>query len=156
MNLNATILGQAISFLLFVLICMKFIWPPIIKKIESRKQKIINALESIKKKNIELNKLQKNIKEKIQQSKLESSIILEKAYRNKEKILQETKIEAEKEKIKIIAQAKNLIDLERKKIFLESKKYIGDLSLKIAEKILQKSINKKDNDILIKKIISKL
>ncbi|WP_343128611.1 F0F1 ATP synthase subunit B [Buchnera aphidicola (Kurisakia onigurumii)] len=156
MNLNATILGQAISFLLFVLICMKFIWPPIIKKIESRKQKIINALESIKKKNIELNKLQKNIKEKIQQSKLESSIILEQAYRNKEKILQETKIQAEKEKIKIITQAKNLIDLERKKIFLESKKYIGDLSLKIAEKILQKSINKKDNDILIKKIISKL
>ncbi|CCJ90593.1 ATP synthase B chain [Cronobacter turicensis 564] len=29
MNLNATILGQAIAFVLFVLFCMKYVWPPI-------------------------------------------------------------------------------------------------------------------------------
>ncbi|ETJ20958.1 F0F1 ATP synthase subunit B, partial [Escherichia coli] len=29
MNLNATILGQAIAFVLFVLFCMKYVWPPL-------------------------------------------------------------------------------------------------------------------------------
>ncbi|MCW5196974.1 F0F1 ATP synthase subunit B, partial [Buchnera aphidicola (Pemphigus obesinymphae)] len=30
MNLNSTILGQSISFFLFVWVCMKYIWPPIL------------------------------------------------------------------------------------------------------------------------------
>ena len=30
MNLNLTILGQSISFFIFVWFCMKYVWPPII------------------------------------------------------------------------------------------------------------------------------
>ncbi|MDE5285330.1 MAG: F0F1 ATP synthase subunit B, partial [Buchnera aphidicola] len=36
MDLNATIFGQALSFIFFVWFCMKYIWPPIILAIETR------------------------------------------------------------------------------------------------------------------------
>ncbi|MDX6961065.1 F0F1 ATP synthase subunit B, partial [Citrobacter freundii] len=38
MNLNATILVQAIAFVLFVLLCMKYIWPPLMAAIEKRQK----------------------------------------------------------------------------------------------------------------------
>lgn len=46
MNLNATILGQAIAFVLFVLFCMKYIWPPIMAAIEKRQKEIADGLSS--------------------------------------------------------------------------------------------------------------
>lgn len=44
MNLNATILGQAIAFVLFVLFCMKYVWPPLMAAIENVKKKLLTAL----------------------------------------------------------------------------------------------------------------
>ena len=41
MNMNATLLGQAIAFSLFVWFCMKYVWPPIMQAIEERQKKII-------------------------------------------------------------------------------------------------------------------
>lgn len=46
MNLNATILGQAIAFVLFVIFCMKYVWPPIMAAIEKRQQEIADGLSS--------------------------------------------------------------------------------------------------------------
>lgn len=39
MNINATLIGELIAFLVFVLFCMKYVWPPIIGAIEARQQK---------------------------------------------------------------------------------------------------------------------
>ena len=44
MNLNATLIGQLIAFSLFVWFCMKFVWPPLIKAIETRQANIADAL----------------------------------------------------------------------------------------------------------------
>ncbi|MGP1954025.1 MAG: F0F1 ATP synthase subunit B family protein, partial [Arsenophonus sp. NC-QC1-MAG3] len=46
MNFNATILGQVIAFVLFVLFCMKYIWPPIMAAIEKRQKEIFDSLSS--------------------------------------------------------------------------------------------------------------
>ena len=40
MNMNATILGQAIAFILFVWFCMKYVWPPLMAAIEKRQKEI--------------------------------------------------------------------------------------------------------------------
>ncbi|HBO37818.1 MAG TPA: ATP synthase F0 subunit B, partial [Pasteurellaceae bacterium] len=46
MNINATLFGQTIAFVIFVWFCMKYVWPPIIKAIEERQSSIANALSS--------------------------------------------------------------------------------------------------------------
>ncbi len=46
MNINATILGQAFAFVLFVLFCMKYVWPPIMAAIEKRQKEITDGLAS--------------------------------------------------------------------------------------------------------------
>ncbi|MDX2457309.1 MAG: F0F1 ATP synthase subunit B, partial [Gammaproteobacteria bacterium] len=39
MNINATLIGQAIALFLFVVFCMKFVWPPILQALTERKAK---------------------------------------------------------------------------------------------------------------------
>ena len=46
MNINATLIGQTIAFIIFVWFCVKYVWPPIIKAIEERQSQIANALAS--------------------------------------------------------------------------------------------------------------
>ncbi|RKW38806.1 MAG: F0F1 ATP synthase subunit B, partial [Moraxella sp.] len=43
MNINATLIGQTIAFIIFVWFCVKFVWPPIINAIETRQSQIANA-----------------------------------------------------------------------------------------------------------------
>ena len=44
MNINATIIGQAIVFLILIWFSVKFIWPPLLKAIEDRQKKIADGL----------------------------------------------------------------------------------------------------------------
>ena len=44
MNFNATLIGQTIAFIVFVWICMKYIWPPLMSILEERTAKIAEGL----------------------------------------------------------------------------------------------------------------
>lgn len=44
MNINATLIGQSVAFLIFVLFCMKFVWPPVITALHERQKKIADGL----------------------------------------------------------------------------------------------------------------
>ena len=46
MNINLTLIGQAISFAIFVLFCMKYVWPPITSALEQRKKTIADGLSA--------------------------------------------------------------------------------------------------------------
>lgn len=46
MNINATILGQTIAFIIFVWFCMKFVWPPLMAAIEKRQKEIADGMAS--------------------------------------------------------------------------------------------------------------
>ena len=47
MNINYTIIGQLIAFLVFVAFCMRYVWPPILAAMEERQQKIIKTMAVI-------------------------------------------------------------------------------------------------------------
>ena len=46
MNINATLLGQAVSFVLFVIFCAKFVWPPVVNALRERQKNIADGLEA--------------------------------------------------------------------------------------------------------------
>ena len=49
MNINFTLVGQAIAFAIFVIFCMKFVWPPLIGAINERQRKIAEGLNAAEK-----------------------------------------------------------------------------------------------------------
>ena len=46
MNINATLIGQSVAFFIFVLFCMKFVWPPVIAALHERQKKIADGLDA--------------------------------------------------------------------------------------------------------------
>ncbi|MBT8128486.1 MAG: F0F1 ATP synthase subunit B, partial [Gammaproteobacteria bacterium] len=44
MNINLTLIGQSITFALFVWFCYAFIWPPLVNALEKRKKQIADGL----------------------------------------------------------------------------------------------------------------
>lgn len=156
MNLNATFLGQIISFIFFVWFCMKYIWPPVIKIIEERKKEIENGLIYTQEAKKKLDLINKNKKKEIIFAQKQAKIILKKAYDEKARILDIAKKKAEIEKQKIIDTAVLNIEIKRKKIFEELKNNIATLAISIAEKIIIQSINKSESNNVIKRYISNL
>ena len=74
MNINATLIGQTIAFIIFVWFCVKFVWPPIINAIETRQSQIANALASAEaaKKSKQIRKILLNKNFQLQKYKLKT------------------------------------------------------------------------------------
>ncbi|QCI24669.1 F0F1 ATP synthase subunit B [Buchnera aphidicola (Rhopalosiphum padi)] len=156
MNLNATILGQAVSFILFVWFCMKYIWPPIIFAIETRQKKIKKSLISLKKAEEEFLVIQKKMNQIIQDSKEKASFIINEANKQKSMILENAKNIAVEESKKIFLKNKLEIDIKVMQARKNLHKEIVDLSISMAEKIIKENIQKDQNKDLIKKLIVSL
>lgn len=156
MNLNVTILGQTISFILFVWFCMKYIWNPLISVIEKRQKKIADTLNSIKKSKIESEKAHHEALLCLKQARIKAQKILKQAHEYKSNILSETQHEANQEREKILNQTKEQINQERKRVSDELRKKIGQLVIESTEKIINRSINEVIDHDFINNIIKTL
>ena len=156
MNLNATILGQAIAFVLFVLFCMKYVWPPLIAAIEKRQQEIADGLASAERAKKDLDLAQANVTDQLNTAKAEAQVIIEQANKRKSQILDEAKAEAEQERSRIVAQAKAEIEAERQRAREELRKQVGLLAIAGAEKIIGRSVDEAANSDIVDKLVAEL
>ena len=65
MNINLTLIGQAIAFAFFVAFCMKFVWPPLINAISERQRKIADGLNAAEKAKADLADAQAQVKQEV-------------------------------------------------------------------------------------------
>lgn len=153
MNLNATMLGQTISFILFVWFCMKYIWNPLISIIENRQKKIADNLELIKQSEINSKKAHNEALTYLKQARIKAQEIIKQADDCKTKILYKAQYEAQIERNKIINQAQEQIKQEKKRASNELRKKIGQLVIESTEKIINRSINEVIDHDFINNII---
>lgn len=156
MNMNATILGQTIAFILFVWFCMKFVWPPIMAAIESRQKEIAEGLSSAERAKKDLALAQNNATEQLKEAKLQSAQIVEQANKRKAQIIEDATREAQAEREKILAQAQAEIEAERNRVKEELRKQVAALALVGAEKILERQIDAAANSDIVEKVVAEL
>lgn len=156
MNMNATLLGQAITFVLFVWFCMKFVWPPVISAIEKRQKEIADGIASAEtaKKDLELAKA--NTSDIMQKAKVEANAIIEQANKRKAFILEEAQQEATRERERIVAQGLAEVESERKRVKDELKQQVATLTIAGVEKIIERSVNEAANSDIIDKLVAEL
>lgn len=156
MNLNATILGQAIAFAFFVVFCMKYVWPPIIAAIEKRQKDIADGLSYAERAKKELDLAQVNANDNLNSAKAQAQAIIELAGKRKAQILDEAKAEAERERQKIVAQAQAEIDTACKRAREELRKQIAMLAIAGAEKIIERSVDEELSRDIVDKLVAQL
>ncbi|WP_439327778.1 F0F1 ATP synthase subunit B [Lonepinella sp. BR2357] len=156
MNLNATLIGQLIAFALFVMFCMKYVWPPLIKAIEDRQANIANALASAEAAKKEQADTKVLAEEEISKAKLQAQEIIDLANKRRNEVLEEVKAEAETLKAKIIEQGYAEVESERKRVQEELRVKVASLAIAGAEKIVGRTIDEAANSDIIDKLVAEL
>lgn len=156
MNMNATILGQTIAFILFVWFCMKFVWPPLMAAIENRQKEIAEGLSSAERAKKDLALAQNNATEQLKEAKLQSAQIVELANKRKAQIVEDATREAQAEREKILAQAQAEVEAERNRVKEELRKQVAALALVGAERILERQIDAAANSDIVEKVVAEL
>ena len=156
MNINATLLGQTIAFVIFVAICWKYVWPPIISIMEEREKRIADGLEAAKKADDSLEEAQLEFDQKMNKAKEEAAEILNKANTRASQIVANASIKAEVEAEKILSAASKTIENDANKAKEELKQKISGLIIDTSEKILEEEIDPDKHQNLLKKAASEL
>ncbi|MCP4954501.1 F0F1 ATP synthase subunit B [Photobacterium aquimaris] len=156
MNMNATLLGQAIAFFFFVVFCMKYVWPPIMEAIEERQKKIADGLAAADRAAKDLDLAQANASDQLKEAKRAASELIEQANKRKAQIVDDAKIEAQAEREKILAQGMAEIEAERNRARDELRKQVATLAVIGAEKIIGRSIDMEAQTDILNKVTAEL
>jgi F-type H+-transporting ATPase subunit b len=140
-NINGTLVAQAIVFALLVLFTMKFVWPPIAAALDERARKIAEGLAAADKAKSELSSANKRVEEELAKSRSETTARLADAERRGQAIVEEAKSKATEEGNKIIAAAKVEADQQTIKAREVLREQVAALAVKGAEQILRKEVN---------------
>jgi F-type H+-transporting ATPase subunit b len=155
-DINITLLGQMITFAIFVWFTMKFVWPPIVKALRNRQEKIASGLAAAEQGEKALQKAQEQIVLQLQETKTEAGKILDQAHQRAVHIIEESKIQARQEGERLLKQAKEEIKREYTHAHQALTKQFGDMVVQCAKKVLGREVNVASNDILIDDLTEKL
>jgi F-type H+-transporting ATPase subunit b len=156
MNINATLLGQTLAFVIFVAICWKYVWPPIIAIMEEREKRIADGLEAAKKADDSLEEAQLAFDQEMNKTKAEAAEILEKANSRASQIVKDATAKAEVEAEKILSSASKTIENDVNKAKEELRQKMSELIIETSEKILGDEISPEKHQDLLKKAASEL
>ena len=156
MNINLTLIGQSITFAIFVWFCMKFIWPPIVAALDERKQKIADGLAAAERGAKEQELAQEKAVVVIKEAKEQARTIIAQAEKRNAEIVDLAKGEAKEEADRIIAAAKAEVDQEMNRAREELRSKVIDLALVGAGQILEREVNIEDHNAALEKLSANL
>lgn len=156
MNINATMLGQVISFAIFVWFCMKFVWPPLIAAMEERKKKIADGLDAADRAVRDLELAQGSAKEQLKEAKQQAAGLIEEAKKRASQIVEESKDKARAEGELLITAAQAEIEQQTNRAREELRSKVAGLALAGAEKILERSVDEDVNRDLVEQLAAQL
>lgn len=156
MNINATLIGQTVAFIIFVWFCMKFVWPPLMNAIEERQKRIADGLADADRAVKDLELAQAKATDQLKEAKATANEIIEQANKRKAQIVEEAKAEADAEREKIIAQGKAEIEAERNRVKEDLRKQVASLAIAGAEKILERSIDEAAHSDIVNKLVAEI
>jgi len=147
---------QIISFLILFWILAKFAWKPLMGMMEKRRQFIEDNLAHAESERKEAERIRLEYQEEMRKARQEAQLIIEKATKNSEERAAEILAEARKENEKIKQAALIDIERERDRAIADVKAQVIDMSIAVAEKIIQQKLDMKGQEALIEQFIQEV
>jgi F-type H+-transporting ATPase subunit b len=141
MNFNLTLIMQAVAFTAFIWFCARFIWPPLMRAIETRQKQIADGLAAGEQGKKELASAEKRDAEMLAAAKARSAEIVAIGEKFKAETIEQSKIDAKVEADRIVAAAKAEIEQEVARAKEQLRDAVADLAVAGAAKILKKDVD---------------
>jgi F-type H+-transporting ATPase subunit b len=152
MNINATLIGQALVFLILIWFSVKFIWPPLVRAIEDRQKKIAEGLAAAERGQTELSSAHGQAQAIVNEAREKAVKIVDQAGRRSNEIVDEARSTAIAEGQRLVGDAKQEITLEQARARDALRKDVAQLAVAGASKLLQREIDPKAHADLIEQL----
>lgn len=156
MAINLTLVGQMIAFVMFVVFCMKYVWPPLIAAMRERQEALDAGLQRAVEAERQLEEANEAAAGELEEAKKQSAELLAQAQRRASQIVDEAKQAAEEEAARVKAGADAEIEQEINRAREALRAQVGQLAIEGAEKILEKSIDRAAHEEMLGKLASRL
>lgn len=156
MNINATLIGQSVAFLIFVLFCMKYVWPPVITALQERQKKIADGLDAANRAARDLELAQEKAGQQLREAKAQAAEIIEQSKKRAAQLVEEAREQARVEADRVKAQALAEIEQELNSAKDALRAQVGALAIGGAEKILGATIDQNAHAELVNKLAAEI
>ena len=156
MNLNATLIAQLVVFFILAWFTMKFVWPPIMKALDERAQKIADGLAAADKAKSELAHAEKKVVDEMRKARESATDVRAGAEKQGAQLIEEARAEA----ARIVTQAREAAEAEAAVAAQRAKEalreHVAQLAVAGAERILRREINAQVHAVLLANLKSEL
>ena len=156
MNLNATLFAQLVVFFILAWFTMKFVWPPIMKALDERAQKIADGLAAADKAKADLAHAEKKATDELRKARESAAEFRSGAEKQAAQLIEE----ARNEGARLVAAARQAAETEAAAASQRAKEapreHVAQLAVAGAEKILRKEINPAAHAELLTQLKSEL
>ncbi len=156
MNLNLTLLGQAISFAIFVIFCMKYVWPPIMGALRERQEKIAQGLADAEKGEQKREEAEAEIATMLEEAKSQAAEIVAQAKKRGNDIVEESKSTARSEGERLKEAASSEIEQEVVSARESLRKQVGALAVEGASRILKREVDSNAHAEVIDDLVTQI
>ena len=156
MNINATLIGQAIAFFLFVVFCMKYVWPPILHALEERKKKIADGLAAAEHGKREQVLAEERAKELLREAKEQAGEIITRADKRAAEIVDDAKGDAKVEGDRLLTAAQAEIDREVNRVKEDLRGQVVAIAMAGAGKVLEREVDETTHAELLNKLAAEI
>jgi F-type H+-transporting ATPase subunit b len=113
MDINATLIGQAVGFLVLVWFTWKFIWPPLLGAIEERQKKIADGLAAADRGQKDLDEAKVKANEIVREARDKAVQVVDQAHKRSGELIDEAKHTA-------VAEGERLVNAARAEVATEA------------------------------------
>ena len=156
MNINATLLGQAITFAILIWFTMKFVWPPLMAAMAERAKTIADGLAAAERGKHDLELAEKRAAEILRPGKEKASEIIAASEKRATEIIEEAKSQAKAEGERILVAAKADLDQEVFRAKEQLRTQVTAVALAGAGKILGREIDAKAHNDLLNQLVAEI
>ena len=156
MNINATLILQSIAMMIFVWFCMKFIWPPLLKAMDERRERIAEGLAASDKAEKELEAAKVTVEEQIREARDKAGEIVDQANQRHTQIVDQAKDDAVSERNRQVATAEADIAQSANQAREELRTTVASLAVLGASQILEKEVDAETHRELLDKLIAEI
>ncbi len=151
-----TMIFTLINFLVLFLLLKKFLFKPINNVLEKRADEIENTYKTVEKTKIEAEDLKTEYEERLKSAKEEADGIIKSAVINAQRRSDDIVNEASEKAQYIVEKSQKQIELDKKNAVNEAQSDIASLAVDIAEKIIGKKLDSKEDEQLVSDIIDRI
>jgi F-type H+-transporting ATPase subunit b len=156
MNINMTLIGQSITFFVFVWFCYRFIWPPLVNALEARKQKIADGLAAAEHGKHEQELAEERAKDILREAKDQAGEIINRAEKRSAEIVDESKDDARAEGERLLVAARAEIDQEVNRAREGLRGKVISIAVAGAAKVLEREVDEATHAELMNKLAAEI